>query len=614
MEDAVTNVPPLPKARAAAPAPHTMGLTLFKYVFRDLLKIFLMTAGVLAGAMSFGALIRPLTQRGLDPEQVSQMLVYLNPAMMAYALPVAALFAATVVYGRLSADNELTACRAGGIGLGAFGGMAFPVLVFGFLAAGISLAFLCFVVPASTLKAERVIYANVAKLIANNIERTHEIKFGGVTIFAQRAYVPPPDPAKPNRQQVVLEGVSFVNFEKPAGGDAPPPPTRPARLAGGTASAPAADETLKGRFALVPKEFLMASSATIDIQEPEHQDDPVSLMIGLRDGVKYPREFTVGTHVGIGVTQFGPIESPSMIKEDTKFMDVGLLRELYRKPDKSRKITGMVQEYVRRDQVRRYAELVLAELNGPRRFVQFKGAESTIGVSLDPSAAPPAVAEGSEGEEVRVAGTAPGTVTFERSERTSPRTTLQAAQELRVRARPDTARKVMVVTVELYGRSPGGATTRPVSGNYSDVIEVPMPPEVLALSGGSAVAYARSATLPRKDRDQLRRELIVLSNNILAEANGRASFATSNLILVLVGAALGMMFKSGNFLTAFAISFVPALLCITLIVAGQQMCHAVPFQFETKANPLRAGVALIWSGNAINLVIAAVLMWRIQRQ
>jgi lipopolysaccharide export LptBFGC system permease protein LptF len=172
----------------------------------------------------------------------------------------------------------------------------------------------------------------------------------------------------------------------------------------------------------------------------------------------------------------------------------------------------------------------------------------------------------------------------------------------------------MVVTVELYGRSPGGATTRPVSGNYSDVVEVPMPPEIAAMKDRKVEAYATSTDLPRKERDQLRRELIVLSNNILAESNGRASFAVSCLILVLVGAALGMLFKSGNFLTAFAVSFVPALVCITLIVAGQQMCHAVPFQFESKPNPLKMGLAFIWSGNVINFMIASVLMWRLARQ
>src|SRR6476659_5205905 len=92
--------------------------TISKYIFKDLLKIFVMTNGALAGIMSFGGLLRPLTQQGLDASQVSKMLAYFTPAMTAYSLPIAALFAATVVYGRLSADNELTACRAGGLSLG----------------------------------------------------------------------------------------------------------------------------------------------------------------------------------------------------------------------------------------------------------------------------------------------------------------------------------------------------------------------------------------------------------------------------------------------------------------------------------------------------------------
>lgn len=97
---------------------------------------------------------------------MGQILTYFTPAMTTYSFPVAALFAATVVYGRLSADNELTGCRAGGISLGPFLGMAFPALTFGLCVAIVQLLFLCYVVPVYTLKVEKVIYSNLAKLVA----------------------------------------------------------------------------------------------------------------------------------------------------------------------------------------------------------------------------------------------------------------------------------------------------------------------------------------------------------------------------------------------------------------------------------------------------------------
>lgn len=240
-----------------------MGRTLFWYVFKDLLRIFGMTAGTLSAVMSFGGLLRPLTQHGLGLGQVGQMLAYFSPAMTAYALPIAALFAATVVYGRLSADNELTACRAGGVSLGPLSGMALPAAVFGVLVALLSLVLLCFVVPTYTLKVERVIYSNLAKLISNKIERTHEMRFGEANIFADRAYVPPPDPANPDRQRVVLEGVSIVQYERVPD---KPVAAEVANLNPAAAELFADDNavTLRGRFTKVPKEFLLASSATIE--------------------------------------------------------------------------------------------------------------------------------------------------------------------------------------------------------------------------------------------------------------------------------------------------------------------------------------------------------------
>jgi len=106
----------------------------------------------------------------------------------------------------------------------------------------------------------------------------------------------------------------------------------------------------------------------------------------------------------------------------------------------------------------------------------------------------------------------------------------------------------------------------------------------------------------------------VLRNDLVSEMHARMAFALSCLILVLVGCALGMMFRSGNFLTAFAVSFIPALMSITLIIAGQQTCGNIPWQRgPTWENPLNMGVALIWSGNIANFALASGLLWRLWR-
>ncbi|HEX8912014.1 MAG TPA: LptF/LptG family permease, partial [Humisphaera sp.] len=622
-----------------------MGGTLFEYVFRDLLKIFGLTTGALTGIMSFGGLLRPLTQQGLDAYQVGQILAYFSPTMTAYSLPIAALFAATVVYGRLSADNELTACRAGGIGLGPFFGMAFPALLFGLLVAITSLMFLCFVVPTYTLKVERVIYSNLAKLIQNRIDRTHEIRFAGANVFAQRAFVPPADPADPNKQVVVLEGVVIYQYESPNKVTARPDAA--AAAAGGAAAAPADPNKVfapaeKGVFSRVPKEFQLASTVTIEIRERE--DDQVTLVMVPENASQFPRVQTGGQQMFVERLESPVFEMPSPIKEDTKFMDVWKLQELYNRPELSRTIARYTGQLARRDQSRQYLERLRAKLNGPERLAWLgdEGADFRVKIVRAPFA-PEAVIELGEDGELVVVGTHPATISYESYTRSGGgdaalvRPTIQSARELRVRARPDNEHKLMSLSVELNYRmaltpadepdepaarpaataaapsttQPGG---RPVSKAFKTAIDERMPDDIRALVGRPIKAYEKVAKDARQDRERkkaeadrldaelkaaatttpaaedeklarqlkrerlerlraetgrrtqqerdwevLRREDVVLKNNILAESNGRASFAVSCLILVLVGTALGMMFKSGNFLTAFAISFVPAL-------------------------------------------------------
>jgi lipopolysaccharide export LptBFGC system permease protein LptF len=96
----------------------------------------------------------------------------------------------------------------------------------------------------------------------------------------------------------------------------------------------------------------------------------------------------------------------------------------------------------------------------------------------------------------------------------------------------------------------------------------------------------------------------------VTELHSRASYGLSCLVLVLVGAVLGMQFKSGDFLTAFSVSVLPALLTITLVVSGAQSATDVP---NTLRNPLAFGLVLIWIGNAIAAGLVVWLFRRIQR-
>jgi lipopolysaccharide export LptBFGC system permease protein LptF len=118
----------------------------------------------------------------------------------------------------------------------------------------------------------------------------------------------------------------------------------------------------------------------------------------------------------------------------------------------------------------------------------------------------------------------------------------------------------------------------------------------------------RTATRGDENRSRLYRKLTFLRNSIESEIHSRASFAVSCLILVMVGCGLGMMFKTGNYLSAFALSVIPALLTICLMITGQHVSE------NSVANSLSLGLGLIWAGNVIVFAIALALLDYLRRQ
>src|SRR5262245_4461624 len=103
---------------------------LYRYVFRELIGPFIL------GLVVFSFVIIPrlpgrplelLLQKNVAPQEILSILVYILPTIFTFSIPMASLLAILLSFGRLSADNEITAMRSSGISIRS---LVRPVLVF----------------------------------------------------------------------------------------------------------------------------------------------------------------------------------------------------------------------------------------------------------------------------------------------------------------------------------------------------------------------------------------------------------------------------------------------------------------------------------------------------
>ena len=140
-----------------------------------------------------------------------------------------------------------------------------------------------------------------------------------------------------------------------------------------------------------------------------------------------------------------------------------------------------------------------------------------------------------------------------------------------------------------------------------------MPQRLQDLRQRTPDQYLQANYLPDR-RMGLERDMIAVHNNAVAEMHSRASFSLSCLVLVVMGCCMGMIFRSADFLTAFAVCVIPALAAITLVVAGQQLASGLPNNITSGfRNPLPFALSMIWSGNVLIGLIALDIMRRLHR-
>ena len=91
------------------------GSILQRMILWELTKVFVMSLVGITGILLMAGIIAEASQQGLGPTQILAAIPLLVPSTLPYTIPATTLFATCVVYGRLSADNEILAIKSAGI-------------------------------------------------------------------------------------------------------------------------------------------------------------------------------------------------------------------------------------------------------------------------------------------------------------------------------------------------------------------------------------------------------------------------------------------------------------------------------------------------------------------
>jgi lipopolysaccharide export system permease protein len=91
--------------------------TINRMILAELVKVFLLSLVALTGMFLLAGLIQEATQKGLSPGQIILAIPLIIPNTLPFTIPATTLFATCVVYGRMSADNEVLVLRAAGVNI-----------------------------------------------------------------------------------------------------------------------------------------------------------------------------------------------------------------------------------------------------------------------------------------------------------------------------------------------------------------------------------------------------------------------------------------------------------------------------------------------------------------
>jgi len=86
-----------------------------RYVLDQVLRSFGLALLTITAVFVLLTVMTVASREGLPPQDILRLIPYVIPGSLPYTIPVAMLFAVSVVYGRLASDNEVIAVKTAGL-------------------------------------------------------------------------------------------------------------------------------------------------------------------------------------------------------------------------------------------------------------------------------------------------------------------------------------------------------------------------------------------------------------------------------------------------------------------------------------------------------------------
>ena len=519
---------------------------LHRYLFKELLRIFALTTLALTLMLSFGLLVPMIKDYGVGPGQMLHLIGDFCPITLTFVIPISALFAAAMTYGRFAADRELDACRASGI---RFGTILYPGLSLALLASLLNLLLSFYITPAFVHRSEYRVRADAKQILFRNIQRKGywALPGGRYKLYAERA-IP---------SQNLLLDVVILDTPK----DKPP-------------------------------RMITARQAVVEI-ETHHDYHTVTVLT--EDTVRFDEDqpVRVGT---IGLTR----RVPPLLADKIKFQKIEQLKRI--EADKMRfgpiydlALTARAQlaierlaEQIRQTMARENDYFRLRSVDGGREYRLRVG-----GCRLD--------------KQQRIELTGPIRLLevhpYESSQVFCQYDCLQG-EILLEDDRLDRGLELRLDTPRWQRPNVQGTALQKV------IPELPLPesisgglePGVLLntiwqIQTDPGLPPSGPSALLRSQQKYLRQKVSQADNQLDSEIHSRLVLGLGCIALILTGICLGILFRGGHILSAFGASTIPAGILIVFIMSGKQLTKNPSASAST-------GIFVIWSGLVLLTLLA----------